>query len=155
MLRRVKKWLGIEGVKVELLIPGKLSQKNGILTGSVRFSSMNTQTVTSLHFKLIEKYSRGRRKSKLTDEYILSEKVVPVLIEVPAHEPVYYHFDLPFEMIRSKMDELEGKNFILKGLVKAAKSVKSVRSEYRLEVEADIVGTALNPFDRQVIELES
>jgi hypothetical protein len=52
------------------------------------------------------------------------------------------------------MDELEGKNIIMRGLVKAAKTIKSVKSEYRIIVEADVLGTALNPFDQKVIELQ-
>ena len=154
MLKRVKKWLGIEGVKVELIIPEMVKIQDGVIEGCVRLSSMNDQSVTSLHFKLVEKYIRGRRKSKLTDEYLLAEKDIPVLIEVPANEPVDYQFDMPFNIITSEMDRLEAKNFLLKGLVKAAKKLKAVRSEFRLEVEADVLGTALSPFDRKTIELQ-
>ncbi len=154
MLGRVKKWLGIEGIKIELILPESINPKSENIVGSVRFISMNAQTVTSLHFKLTEKYIRGRRKSKLTDEYLLSEQEIPMLIEVPANEPVEYPFELPFKIMRSRMDELESKNFILKGIVRAAKAIKSVKSEYRLEVEADVIGTALNPFDKKIIILQ-
>lgn len=154
MLKRVKTWLGIEGVKIELLLPEHIKKNTGKIAGSVRLYSMSAQTVTSLHFKLVEKYIRGRRKAKLTDEYVLAEKEIPVLIEVPAEDAVVYAFELPFEILQSRMDELEGRNFILRGLVRTAKAVKAVKSEYRLEVEADVVGTALNPFDKRVIEIE-
>jgi hypothetical protein len=153
MLKRVKKWLGIEGVKVELLLPEEVNHKDGSIRGTVRLSSMNAQTVTSFHFRLVEKYNRGRRKSKLTDEYLLAEMEVPILINVPANEPIAYAFELPFEIIRSRMDELEGKNFVLRGLVKAAKSIKAVKSEYRLEVEADVIGIGLNPFDKKIVHI--
>lgn len=153
MLKRVKTWLGIEGVKIELLLPEMVKKSSGIVEGSVRLSSMNAQTVTSLHFKVIEKYYRGRRKSKLTDEYVLTEKEIPVLIDVPADEPIVYAFELPFDTIQSKMDELEGKNFILRGLVKTAKAIKAVKSEYRIEVQADVLGTALDPFDKRILNV--
>ena len=74
MLKRVKKWLGIEGVKVELILPEEVKKIDGIVSGRIRFTSMNPQTVTSVHLKLIEKYIRGRRKQKLTDEYLLAKK---------------------------------------------------------------------------------
>lgn len=153
MLKRVKTWLGIEGVKIELLLPEEIKKSSGNIVGSVRLSSMNAQTVTSLHFKLIEKYIRGRRKAKLTDEYVLTEEEIPVLIEVPAADSIVYAFELPFEIIKSRMDELESKNFLLKGLVKTAKALKSVKSEYRLEVQADVVGTALDPFDKRILKI--
>ena len=46
------------------------------------------------------------------------------------------------------------KNFLFGGLVKAAKKLRGVRSEYRVEVEADVVGTALNPIDNQSFVLK-
>jgi len=153
MLKKVKNWLGIEGVKVELKVPAEVKQASGQISGTVQLSSMNAQTVTSLHLKLIEKYTRGRRKSKRVDEYLLAEKEINVLLEVPADNTVDYEFVMNFELIQSRIDELEGRNFLIRGIAKAAKAIKSVESEYRLEIEADVVGTALNPFDKKIIDL--
>lgn len=154
MLNRVKKWLGIEGVKIELAIPDGVLAKDGSIQGKVRLYSMNAQTISSLHFSLKEKYYRGRRKNKMTDEYLMAEKDHYEMIEVPEKEIIEVDFDLPFSMVQSRMDQLEDKNFVFKGLVKAAKMMKAVRSEYYIEVEADVVGTALNPFDRQLIIID-
>ncbi|NND04800.1 MAG: sporulation protein [Saprospiraceae bacterium] len=153
MLGRVKKWLGIEGIKVQLIVPEGVIARDGVIQGQLQFYSMHAQTISSLHFKLIEKYIRGRKKRRLTDEYLLAEKEVHQLIEVPEKEVVEIDFDLNFEMVHSQMDELQSKNILLRGLIGAAKKLKSVRSEYRIEVEADVVGTALNPFDRKVITI--
>lgn len=154
MLKRVKNWLGIEGVKVELLVPETISSDSGVIKGKVRFTSMNEQTVTAISLRLIEKYSRGRKKKKLTDEYLLSAHEVNKIVEVPKDESIEVDFEMSFDLLKSKMDQIQEKNFILKGLVSAAKKLKSVKSEYRLEVEADVVGTALNPFDRKVIQID-
>jgi hypothetical protein len=43
------------------------------------------------------------------------------------------------------------KAFFWKGIAKAAKWANKVESEFRVEAEARIQGTALNPFVRQVI----
>ncbi|MDH3650005.1 MAG: hypothetical protein OEQ53_09990 [Saprospiraceae bacterium] len=149
MLGRVKKWLGIEGVKVEVIIPEQVEHNSGVVQGILRFASMNPQTVSSVNLKMIETYKRGRRKSKLTDEYLLAERDLHVMIEVPQNEFVELDFELPFEMVKSKMDQLQEKNFILGGLVSAAKMLKGVTSQYRIEAVADVVGTALNPFDQK------
>jgi sporulation-control protein spo0M len=154
MLRRVKKWLGIEGIKVELILPESVSKKEGHINGTIQFSSMHAQTVASVKLKLIEKYSRGRKKQKLTDEYLLAEKTINELIEVPENELVEMDFSLPFELLESKMDKIQEKNFLVGGIVKAAKKLKAVKSEFRVEVEADVVGTALNPIDNQVFEMK-
>ncbi len=154
MLKRVKNWLGIEGVKVELLVPETIPSDSGVIKGKVRFTSMNEQTVTAISLRLIEKYSRGRKKKKLTDEYLLSAHEVNKIVEVPKDGSIEVDFEMSFDLLKSKMDQIQERNFILKGLVSAAKKLKSVKSEYRLEVEADVVGTALNPFDRKVIQLD-
>jgi len=153
MLKRVKKWLGIEGVKVELIIPEEVNKQTGLVAGTVRLSSMQAQTVSGITFKLIEKYKRGRRKKKLTDEYLLAESEIDILIEVQPESPVEVPFEVAFDLVKSRMDELEERNIFTRGVARAAKLLKGVSSEFRLEAEADVLGTALNPFDRQEVVL--
>ncbi|MEL6925778.1 MAG: hypothetical protein AAFO94_17160, partial [Bacteroidota bacterium] len=64
MFGTVKKWLGIEGVKLELVLPEVVNEKSGEIKGQIRFFSKNEQTVTAIRVVLVEKYSRGRRSAK-------------------------------------------------------------------------------------------
>jgi len=48
---------------------------------------------------------------------------------------------------------LEKSNFFMSPLVKVAKRISAVKSEYRVEAEAKVKGTALNPFDRKEITI--
>ncbi len=153
MFGKVKKWLGIEGVKVELLLPERAFEQVGAVSGQVLFHSKNAQTVTSVRVKLIEKYSRGRGKQRLVDEYLIGEITLKTRIHVPAEEPVAVEFTLPFERVKSAIDEFGDKNFLTGGLVKMAKTLRKVASEYRIEVEAQVEGTALNPFASKVLKM--
>ena len=153
MFGKVKKWLGIEGVKVELVLPEMVFEEVGAVSGQLVFHSKNQQTVRSVNLKLIEKYSRGRGQEKLVDEYLLGEINLKQRIEVPAEEPIAVDFTLPFLLQKSGVDEFGDKNFLTGGLVSLAKKLQSVNSEYRIEADADVEGTALNPFDRKVISL--
>jgi SpoOM protein len=155
MFGRVKQWLGIEGVKVELDVPEKIGASDNTVDGTVRFYSLHDQTVKSVRIKLIEKYKRGRRMNKLVDEYTLGEIEMVQDIEVPAHEYVEVEFSLPFSRSLSEMDKIESKNFIFKGAIKTAKLMRGVKSEYRIEAEADVRGTALNPFDTRQLMVSS
>lgn len=148
MFGKVKKWLGIEGVKLELVLPEFVHKSDGEINGQIRFFSMNTQTVTNIRVKLIERYTRGKKEDKLIDEYNLGEIYLAQEIEVPANEPIEIDFSLPFELMKSEMDEIEDNSMVLGGLVKAAKWLRSVKSEYRLEATAKVRGVALDPFDR-------
>lgn len=153
MIGRVKQWLGIEGVKLELLLPEEIDEQDGQISGRIQFQSMNTQQVTYIKIVFIERYSRGRGQEKLVDEYELGKLEVDKVIEIPAGQIVEVPFTLSYALVHSSFDEME-RNFFLSGLAKAAKLLNRVKSEYRLEAEAKVRGTALNPFDRRAVVLK-
>ncbi len=154
MFGRVKKWLGIEGVKLELILPEEALEKEGVVRGILRFQSMNAQTVTEIRVTLIERYSRGRGDQKLIDEYQLGNIVFKQNFEVPANDPLAVDFELPFQIVRSDMDQFGKRNFLFGGLAKVAKMSRAVKSEYRVEAEALVKGVALNPFDRKGVVIK-
>ncbi len=153
MIGRVKQWLGIEGVKLELVLPEEIEAASGVISGRLRFHSMNTQQVTFIKMVFIERYSRGRGQEKLVDEYELGKLEVDKVIEIPADHIVEVPFTLAFSLVRSAMDDME-RNFFLTGLAKAAKLLNRVKSEYRVEAEAKVKGTALNPFDKKIVAVK-
>lgn len=153
MFGKVKRWLGIEGVKVELIIPDEVSARAGKIEGAIRFYSMHEQIVQSIHVRVLERYKRGRRKNKLVDEYTLGEVELVQDITVPEHEAVEIEFSVPFEALKSNMDTIEDKNLVYRGVVRTAKMLKGVRSVHRVEAEARVKGTALNPFDSKEFKL--
>ena len=152
MFGKVKQWLGIEGVKLELVVPEVVDKSSGRVEGKIRLTSMNEQKADRIIVKMVEKYTRGRKEDRMTDEYELGQIVLNQLIEVPAQQAIEIDFELPFELSKSEMDEMGDKNILFGGLVKAAKWMNGVDSEYRLEAEANVLGTALNPFDKKVIQ---
>ncbi len=154
MFGKVKSWLGIEGVKVELIVPEEVAFELKEISGKIRLSSMNPHVVTSIEIKLVEKYSRGRSKEKLTDEYLLGKIDLQKEIEIPADKAVELSFKLPYSLKESEMDELESSNILVGGVVKAMKWFENVSSTYRVEAYAKVKGVALDPFDKQLIILK-
>ena len=154
MLGKVKKWLGIEGVKLELVLPEEVNAGSREVNGTIRFQSLNPQTVIGIKIVLIEKYSRGRGADKLIDEYELGVAEISQAIEIPVEEVIEVPFRLPFSIVRSNVEEFGKKNPLFGGLALAAKALRGVRSEYRVEAEAQVVGVALNPFDRKAIDIK-
>lgn len=150
MLGKVKNWLGIEGVKMEIETPDRIRLRDGVLKGAILFQSMNERKVTRVRFKLVEKYSRGRGKNKLINEYVLGEMEVNKELEIKTNGILRMDFKLLFTPKISEMDQL-GQNILLKGPVALAKMIKGANSSYRLEVEAKVPGTALHPFAKKEI----
>lgn len=153
MFGKVKRWLGIEGVKVQLILPEKVDGNSGLLEGQIKFESMHDQTVNKIKIILTEKFIRGRWKQRLTDVYKIGEIDLIQDIMIPAHEPMVIDFELPFTIIKSDMDELSDKHFVLRKIVNTAKALKNVKSEFYIEAEAEVEGTALSPFDKQQINI--
>lgn len=152
MLGKMKQWLGIEGVKLELELPAKFSIDQGTLEGKVRMYSKNAQTVSGIRLVLIEKYTRGRDAEQLVDEYMLGELIIRDEILVPAEgEIVEVPFSLSFEQVQSEIDEFAGKNILFKGLAWVARKSRNAESEYRVEAEAQVKGVGLSPFVQEVI----
>jgi len=151
MIGKVKSWLGIEGVKVELLLPAKVAMDSNEISGKIRLSSMNAHVITAIEVKLIEKYSRGRSKEKLTDEYLLGRIELNQEFEIPANKTIELSFKLPFNMKSSEMDQLQSSNILMGGVVKAMKWFEKVSSTYRVEAYAKVKGVALDPFDKELI----
>ncbi len=154
MIGRVKKWLGIEGVKLELILPESFKARDKEVQGMIQFRTMHLQTVTRIKVFMIERYARGRRKNKMVDEYKMGEVEMDLRIDVPPGEIVDVPFSVPIDRTKSEMDELEEKNFLFKGLVRTAKAIKGVRSTFWIEAEANVQGVALNPFDKKEIAMD-
>jgi len=154
MLGKFKNWLGIEGVKVELIIPEEIKQEDGFVDGRIVFRSKHAQTVSEVHIHISEKYSRGRGKDLKVDEYEIGRISKIEKMDIPPHKEVFIDFALPFELDKSSMDEFGDKNILTKGLAKAAKLVQNVKSQYKVTATAKIKGTALDPFDEKWIKIE-
>jgi len=154
MFKKVKDWLGIEGVKLELILPEKVKESSGKVNGVIRLFSKHQQKVTSVKVVMVERYTRGRKKEKLTDEYKMGEIAFKESITIPSEKPIEVAFSIPFSINKSEMDALEDSSLLMGGFVKIAKRFQGVKSEYYLQAEADVAGTGLNPFDKQMIELE-
>jgi hypothetical protein len=151
MFGKVKTWLGIEGVKVSLLIPERIRESEKSIQGKIQFQTMHTQTVTDITITLIERYSRGRGANKLIDEYPLAQVTIQKDIVVPENDLIELDFDLPFTLIKSAIETFGSKNILFKGVSSLAHLTRNVSSVYRVEVQANVKGTGLSPFDKKEI----
>jgi hypothetical protein len=148
MFGKVKKILGIEGVKLELILPDKVSDETGIITGIIKLTSLSDNNIIEgIQLRMVEKYSRGRGDSKLINEYPMGELIKKDVIQISKNDIIEVPFEMEFVHVKSEMDKLGEGNFFTRGLVGLAKKARGVKSEYTLRAEANIKGTTLNPFD--------
>ncbi len=151
MFGKIKQFLGIEGVKMQVIVPDEVNSSTGIVEGEIEFSTMNTQRISTITVKLIESYTQGRRKEKRTQEFVLGETLIDDAFMIYPEENVIVEFELPYKKVQSNMDTIADSGGITGGLAKLAKSVRGAKSEYRIEAEAKVAGTALSPFARTIV----
>lgn len=93
MFGKVKKILGIEGVKLELILPDKVSAETGIITGMIKLTSLSDNNIIEgIQLRMVEKYSRGRGDSKLINEYPMGELVKNDVIHISKNDII----EVPF-----------------------------------------------------------
>ncbi len=154
MFGTVKKILGIEGVKLELVIADEVSKDAGIITGFIKLTALSDgNLIENITLKMVEKYSRGRGDSQLINEYPMGELTMNNKINIGKNDVLEIPFELEFVYVQSQMDKLESNNIFAKGLVKFAKKLRNVKSEYTLRADAKIKGTTLSPFDIKPLKL--
>ena len=121
---------------------------------SVKFSTQSESKIKSFTLKITERYTRGRGKRKLTDEYDMGTYKHEKTFTISKEEVIEIPFDLKYDRMQSEMDRLEKSNFLTASIIGLAKKLKGVKSVFILTVEADVQGTKLDPFDKIELQLK-
>ncbi|MBK8620984.1 MAG: hypothetical protein IPN79_04290 [Saprospiraceae bacterium] len=145
MIDNIKKVLGIEGLKMDVSIQSKIDKNAGIITGVIKLTTLRDTQVSGITIKVMEKYSRGRGKNLLVNEYVMGIKQLKQHISVKKNEEKFVDFEVPFQFVKSEMDQWQDQNFLMRGLISMAKKAKGVKSEFYVLAEAQEVGTKLSP----------
>ena len=153
MLKRFKKVLGIEGLKISVFVHPIDVKFPETINGSIELNTLTDVIVQNIEIKLIEKYERGRKDNKLIDEMVIGQTVLKGKLKLKKDERKNVDFELKYTMSESPMDALEKENLFYKGFVKLAKLAKGVKSSHRIEATAKVKGTVLDAVDNINIEL--
>jgi hypothetical protein len=145
MIKKLKDILGIEGVKIDMMLPEDFDLSANYIEGEVLLTSQADKIVQGLEIKLIEKYKRGKKDAMLVNEYTLGHIKLDLLIPILANQEEHLEFKLPYNRMLSEMDKYEKTNFLGNLIVPIAKKLKGVKSEFRVEATAYIKGTKLHP----------
>ena len=154
MLGKVKKWFGIEGLKIAVRTEDKYLREEENIYGIILLQTKEAEIVEEIRIKLIERYARGRGKNRLIDEYVMADETFKQIYEIDANTDFEIPFAINYHEMVSNMDEIQRRNFLFGGIIKAAKLLKKASSTYRLEIEAKVKGTKFSPFVTQEINLQ-
>jgi len=153
MLNKVKNWFGIEGVKMDILLPDDIRSVDGLFSGILVFNALTPQEILNVNVKMVERYGRGRGSERLVNEYDLGELIFDKSIIIEANVETKLSFAFSFKYVTAPIDDFAKKNILFKGMANVAKKMSKVNSEFRIEAEAKVKGTALNPFVQKFFQL--
>jgi len=148
ILKRFKQALGIEGLKIQLIVDEAYDPKSEHIEAVIELETINKVTIQRIEIKLMEKYERGRKDNKLIDEMVIGQVVLKGPMKLNEKEVRKVEFKLPFDLVKSPMDALQDQNIFYKGLIKLAKFAKGVKSKYTIEAIAKVKGTVLDASDK-------
>lgn len=154
MLGKLKNYLGIEGVKISVSLDDPILKSENAIFGHVILHSLSDQIIEAIDLKFIERYHRGRNENKLIDEYELGALVLADPISIKRNQEIKVPFTLNYNDVLSEVDKFANENIFNKGLAFIAKSLKGVKSEYRLIAKAKVRGTNLDPIVKKMVILE-
>ena len=118
-----------------------------------KFTTKTKGKINNITIKLIEKYSRGRGKAKLVDEYTVAILEMNDSFEITPEEIIEIPFSMDYEIALSEMDKLQKDSWFGGPIISLAKFVKKVKSEFSVVAEANVQGTTLHPFDKVLVKL--
>lgn len=151
LFKKVKDWLGIEGVNIALTVSDTFKIKDGKIEGTFSISSQSDQHIEQVVLTLKEKYSRGRRKSKLIDEYAIGEESYTIDEAILKDQVITKEFALEFKQLSSGIEKWGDKNIIYGGVVSVMKIMKNTKSTYTLTAEVSVKGNKLKPYDEVIV----
>jgi len=151
LFKKVKDWLGIEGVNIALTVSDTFKIKDGKIEGTFSISSQSDQHIEQVVLTLKEKYSRGRRKSKLIDEYAIGEESYTIDEAILKDQVITKEFALGFKQLSSGIEKWGDKNIIYGGVVSVMKIMKNTKSTYTLTAEVSVKGNKLKPYDEVIV----
>lgn len=144
MIDRVKKFFGIEGIKVEMSIDTPVPLSTGVINGTLSIEGLRNELITEVNFELHETYTQGRFKSKKTERFLVEEIEIPLNLIISAGEKRVHPFSIQFDPIKSSIDRWGEKNLLTKGIASIAKFSKGVKSQYQLTAVVKSKGAGLH-----------
>ena len=153
MLDRVKDLLGIEGLRLGLVVHGAPRLADGILAGRLTLDSLRDLRVDCLTVALTERYTRGRGDGKLIDAYPLGELTHPTSLRIAAGEQVVVPFDLRFAPRPSPAERFLADRPFGRALTRLGRFTVAARSEFLLVARAEVRSGGLAPTCTLALEL--
>lgn len=141
--QKIKQWLGIGGVKAELVVDPNLAWDDNEIKGQVIVTTKSEQKVEGLTVYFQDLYSYKSGDTRKYKTYKLGEKTFNESFTIDVGESKTIDFVLPFAFAMSKDDKLKAQGGVMGALGTAGSLLNSTSDVYTLYATVNVEGTAL------------
>ncbi len=143
--QKVKQFLGIVGVKVEIQVADTFSKTGSTIEGKVIITSKNQQQILSVEVGFEEVWRIGKGEDETMKTFDLGEwKYEQEFLMMPG-ETREFPFTLNYSMVKSENDRMMESSKVGKALGGLGKFMDGEKSNFWLKAMADVKGAAFDP----------
>ncbi|NBC25141.1 MAG: hypothetical protein GVX78_05960 [Bacteroidetes bacterium] len=154
MIRKVKNWLGIEGVKIKLEVPTNLSKGQDQIKLILQLSSLTDQKIKGIDVSMKEVYERGKGENHRISEYKLAEWKQDRVLSIQKGVTLFVPITLHPNWMYSEIDKWQHKGSIQKFIGGVLKKLNRVGTSYYIEANLNVAKTKLHPYHTLKIEFK-
>jgi hypothetical protein len=151
---KIKQFLGIGGIKVELDLDPQITFKTTKLTGTITLTAKSDQLVKSITYKLEEEWTRKVGDETKTKHFTLGEKEITDEFTMKEGETKKISFELPIAFVKNNEDQLKEMGGAMGALGKLSALTDGQKSVFTFIAKPDVDGTFLDPSATQKMELK-
>lgn len=150
---KVKNFFGISTVTVAIETPDTFSSQQSTIDGTITVTGKSAQEVTLVKIELSEHWTTGSGDSKTDKHFSLGTvKVCEEPFSITEGEVKSFPFSLPFELIKSKNDEMKDSGGMMGALGKMGSMLDGEKSVFKLVAMADVKAATFDPNCEKVLK---
>jgi hypothetical protein len=152
MFSKLKQFVGMVGITVELDIPSNLPKDASSLTGTVRIIAKQDQHITKVAVNMKQTHTEGSGEKRVSHDYALGENIITnQAFDIKAGETKEYPFTLAFTRRKSSDQRMAESGGVLGALGKLSVMADNEQDQFWINAMADVKGAALDPNDNKQI----
>ena len=143
--QKVKQFLGIVGVKVDVQVGDTFSKSGNTIQGKVIITSKSDQQILSVEVGFEEVWRIGKGENETMKTFDLGEWKSEQEFTIKAGETREFPFTLNYSMVKSDNDRMMESSKVGKALGGLGKMMDGEKSNFWLKAMADVKGAAFDP----------
>ncbi len=152
MFSKLKQFVGMVGITVQLDIPSNLTGDSDTLTGVIRIIAKQDQHITKVAVNMKQTHTEGTGEKRVSNDYSIGENIITNQpFDIKAGESKEYPFTLAFTRRKTGEQRLAESGGVLGAIGKLGQLADDSHDEFWVNAIADVKGAALDPNDNKKI----